>query len=309
MSGDGKPTAATFRDPLLKVLGEMTKLSVSTEVNADEALDAVYEETGIGEDDHGTVDADRPYVRVVAVRAFNRMLKRDGLAESPRRGIWRLTDKGVRAASLMTGPFDTEELEDDVIELPHKGEPAEVPADTRTPPAANHGGGLGVSWSLGEQANSYSPDPYIMGLAIKSTGCYGKLSQRSDLCRTCPISGACKTTVLGTVSTIAADLRRQDEERLRRAMEPERPEEHEGEADVASPDDKDIAEILDIINEGADGEDGGKPGHSVIKVPVSGICEFCKEEVPRGSQGVWARGDGMYHIQCFDEKYGAKDPD
>jgi hypothetical protein len=236
------------------------------------------------------------------------MLKRDGLAESPRRGTWQLTDKGVRAASLMTGPVATEEPDDEVIELPPK-DSYEAPPAPRAPPAANHGGGVGASWSPGEQINTYSPDPYIMGLAIKSTGCYGKLSQRSDLCRTCPISGACKATVLGSVSTIAAELRRQDAERLHRATAPESEGEPEGDAEEVSPDDKDIAEILDIINEGTEGEDGSKPGHSVIKVPASGICEFCKEEVPRGSQGVWARGDGMYHTHCFDEKYGAGNPD
>jgi len=303
---DTKPTALAFRDPLLKVLGELTSLTPGVEVDTDTALAAVYEDTGIAEDDHGTVEGDRPYVRVIAVRAFNRMLKREGLAESPRRGIWSLTEKGAHVASLLTGPLAIDDHgESDPGEVPF-----ELPAKTSTAevPAAAHGGGAGVSWTLGPQVNSYSTDPYIRGLAIKTTPCFGKLSERSNLCKTCPISGACKAKVLGAVSDIAAELRQRDDAAIRKALEPPPPPEAEPLDKPADDDDDDqsIDDIIDLINKDPDDEGGedSLPFHTMVDVPTGAKCEVCHQDLPRKSKAAWVRGVGMMHPDCFKKKHG-----
>lgn len=314
------PTASTFRDPLLKVMGQMSGLKAGETVKADDAVAQVCTETGIDLDAFGTdKGTGRPQVRIWVIQSFNRILRKEGLADSPLRGHWCLTDEGVKVAALLTGgqpqvadPTPAPEADDldTVLDAVAESDPTPEPVPAPAVLAA-HAGGVGVAWSLGEQTNTYNADPYIRGLAVAQTKCFGRFSDRSDVCDACPLSGACKAETVTLMSRVAARLRQRDadakrkaEEAARRAAMPTPPTPTPTPA--KSDDDLDIDDILAAIED----EDATKPTaqvpqHKKLAVPADSKCHACHGKIPQGDDGYWVAGEGVYHPDCFTKKYGA----
>jgi hypothetical protein len=287
---DSTPTAMTFRDPLLKVLGHLTGLSPGTVVKMEEVLAAIYEETGIAEDAHGDDPSfNRPRVRVWITQAFNRKLKPEGLATAPRRGSWTLTEKGVEVSRL---------LQDDAPEPPETTTTVKVESEPEPNPEPQiHTGGEPVSWWVGAQEDTYEGDGYIQGLALDATPCAGFWSSRSEVCKDCPLSGSCKEGLLSRMSAIGAALREEDEKESKRAKDrkskkdnPDPPPDEDDDGDSTP----DVEDLLNAIR----GEDTGtKP----IQMDVSADtrCGKCKQIIKKGETGIWVRGDGMFHPPCY----------
>lgn len=305
-----KVSASNFRDPLLRVLGQMTGLVAGTDVSYGDTIEPTLETAGFTEDQFGTDTAGRPQTHVWINQAFNKKLRPEGLgAKGSKRGQWTLTPEGVRTAALLLGtdapavedntPEEAEAADDefDAILESVSNTPEPEPEDTEdaAPVAAAPGGG-GVSFTLGEQTNDYNTDPYIRGLAIEQTSCFGNFSQRSKVCEDCPLSGACKASTLEKLTAIAARLRKRDEEAARRANAPEAPqapEEPEGEDD----DDLDIEDIIAAIE---DDEPDSDPNVTFMEsVPANTICTTCGNKVDAGSKAYWVKGGGVHHPGCW----------
>jgi len=302
-----RPTATTFREPLLRVLGELADLRVGREVPMDDALAAVYEATGYAEDQFGKDNHGYFRVRLWVQQAFNKLLRKQGLTVKVRRGTWALTEQGVATAALLLGrdvpdddePLATEESEpgqepvEDVSEEPRETPDPEAPP---TPPPA-YDGGEGVVWTLGDRTNTYNDDPYIRALAIAATECFGEWSARSDICADCPLSGACKGALMGRMAEVAEKLHLRDEIAAL------------GDSVKGSGGDDDLDDIADIIEAIEDEVGGGKKampdGVKWMQVPAPGMCKVCRKRVETNTKVPWIRTVGMFHPECFEKEYGA----
>jgi len=300
------PTPKTFRDPLLKALGTLSGLQVGTQVMADDAITHVLNEMGMDENEMGDDPNGRPRTRIVINQTFHRLIKKHGLGESPKRGRWTLTDEGVQTAALLLGQ-SVPVVDADAPSTPQSAPESDDEADSDPTPAptTTDAGGTGVAFSFGEQVNTYNDDPYIRGLAIAATNCTGFWSSRSDPCKNCPLSGACKAEASARMSTLAKRLALQDEEARKAALAPPKPKKQsKPKADPkVKADDMDIDDILAAI-EGEDDKKESLPAHSKMKVPADAKCAHCGGSVRRGDDGVWVRTGGMFHPKCFDQKYG-----
>lgn len=303
-------SAKDFREPVLRALGTLTNLVAWETVPRNQVVQTVLANMGITADTHGVDTAGRSNVEVGIGRAFNRNLKKRGLACLPKRNHWALTNEGAAAAAIMLGHPVPDPIPEPVPEPTPtlETEPAPVEPETETGeanpapvPAASGPGGVGVSWTaFGEQETTYSVDPYIRGLAVDQTTCFGEFSGTSKVCGTCSLSGACKAMVLTRVSEIHARLTKRDEEARAAALRPKPDPSQPGPIE----DDEDVDDIVSLI-EGDDGDshdivenqDLGN-GFTAIKVPAEALCRKCNKDLPRGMLVAWKRNDGMYHLAC-----------
>lgn len=314
-----QPTASSFRDPLLRALGTLTGLVAGQAAPSKEVMAQVYADLGITEDTYGTdKGSGQPQVRIWLNQVFNKNLRPKGLADSPSRGQWALTDEGVTVASLLvTGVVATPAAVDEfdtLLDTVADNDPEPEPEPEAPVLPAAHEGGTGVAWSLGEQTNTYNPDPYIRGLAVAQTKCFGRYSERSDVCGGCGLSGACKAETVTLMASVAARLRQRDAEAKRRAEEaarraamptpppqPKAPSVHKDDADL------NIDDILAAIeNEDPKPEPKSQqPNHKKLAVPADSKCHACGGKIPQNDDGIWVQGEGVYHPDCFNQKYGA----
>jgi len=300
-----KATPKTFRDPLLKALGTLSGLRAEEPVLADEAITLTLEELGMTEDDLGDDSNGRPRMRIVMNQTFHRLIKKHDLGDSPRRGRWALTDKGVQTAALLLGqdvPAVDVDSDDKASRTPADGDAPTTP-DPVPAPTTTDAGGTGVSYTLGEQVNTYNPDPYIRGLAIAATNCSGFWSPRSDVCKSCPLAGACKAEANGRLSVLSLRLAAEDEKARKDALAPPKPKQSKKAPAKPDSDAMDIDDIISAI-QGDDNKKEDLPAHSRMKVPADAKCAHCGGSVRRNDDGVWVRTGGMFHPKCFDEKYG-----
>lgn len=305
-----RPTASTFREPLLRSLGTATNLTANKPVAMADVLPFVYTDSGIAEDAYGKDKNGWFYVRLWNQQCYKSLVK-GGLAIKAGRGQWGLSEEGVKVASALltvtlpatptTTPVDA--ADDDVdldflldeMEGDYTGDSDKAEEPTVVPPPVSRDGGEGVAWDLGPQENTYNEDPYIRGLAIESTKCFGEFSLRSDVCKTCPVSGACKATILTQLARVAEGLRQRDEEAARRGASPVK--------DPVPVEDDEIGDIIAAIEEEVDDKPKTPADADVrrMKVPANSKCRKCGKTVARGTEGIYVRGVGIYHIECHEE--------
>lgn len=283
-----KVSASNFRDPLLKVMGEITSYQAGVDVSFSDTIEPVLRELGFSEDQFGTDSLDRPQTHVWINQAFNKKLRPEGMGDKgSKKGFWTLTSQGVRAALLLAGKAPVEEApaEETPVsdETPAQEEAAVVPSASAHPVSG------GVSFSLGGQTNTYNPDPYIRGLAINQTACFGSFYDRSKVCQTCPLSGSCKASTLKNLANIAA--------RLRAGEDPATTEDTT--EDTTTGPDMDLEEILEAIEGGAAAMKRGN-AQRMDSIPATTTCSTCSKNIEAGSPAYWVKGNGMHHIECWE---------
>jgi hypothetical protein len=317
------PTASTFREPLLRALGTKTGLVADTSVPMSDVLPLVYAETGYTEEQFGSDPHGHPMVRLWVQQAYNKLLGKQDLTAKAGRGQWALNAAGVQvAAALLRKPVPTQVSSplavheavpaedeqgisfDDLLDTVtgSAAPPAGVPEPIAAAPVvvtSMHEGGGGVSWSLGSQVNTYNSDPYIRGLAVEATRCFGEFSPRSDVCKTCPLSGACKAVVFTRAAELAVTFRKRDEEAAKRAAQP---------TAVTPPEEvDDITDIISAIKDEVEGA-SAKPtkpvadGSTTMTIPTDAKCKACGQKIPRGTDCSFVRGEGAYHNECYKGK-------
>jgi len=324
------PTAKTFREPLLRSLGTATDLNAVAPVPMNDVLELVYTDSGIAEDAYGKDKNDWFKTRLWVQQAYKSLVKKD-LAIKAGRGQWGLSVEGVKVAATLMGatvpaPTPAPPSGDDDLDLdalldemdaadpaptfdpgtndaptepqeapvePEESETASTPAPAlAAAPVTTHEGGEGVAFALGLLVNTYNPDPYIRGLAIESTKCFGEFSGRSDICKACPLSGACQSSQLTRLSAVAAKLRKRDADAERAKNAPLTP---------AQPS-EDIDDIIDRIEQEV--EAPAAPQNEDIrkmKVPADGKCRECGGKIARGEQAIYVRTVGIYHEACHQK--------
>ena len=312
-----RPTPATFREDLIKAIAIKAGFQADEPVPMKEVLPHVYQLSGIGELDYGTDKGGNGWPQVrLWVQQCHKALIRKGEATKVGRGQWALSDKGVAIAKTLSPeeassvaseapvapPAEASDLSiDDILDSldaepvapsvePTVAPPAPTPTVApKAPTTPSLDGGEGVSWSLGERVNRYNPDPYIRGIAVSSTPCFGQFSARSKVCGTCPLSGACKDALAAEVSAIAARFR----------LEASKP------ADSVPSVDDSLDAILNAIEDDTAPQSEPTPtvekddsDYSIIVAPHEAKCRKCSGVIQKDEKAVFIRGTGLLHTHC-----------
>jgi hypothetical protein len=332
------PTAKSFREPLLRSLGNGTSLTADSPAAMNDVLSLVYVDSGVAENAHGK-DKNGWFKTRLWVQQCYKTLVKQGLAIKAGRGKWGLSTEGVKVSALLLGvpvpipapvvapvvapaPAGDEDIDldalldemaaddsttttdpgtneaaEEAVEAPvaaAEPETASTPTPTVVPVSVTaHEGGEGVAFSLGKQTNTYNADPYIRGVAIESTTCFGEFSGRSEVCKTCPLSGACKATQVTRLSSIAALLRKRDVDAEKSKNAPATP---------AAPA-EDIDDIIAAIEEEVEAPTPDKNSEiRRMKVPADGKCRECSGKIARGEMATYVRGTGIYHDACHQKQ-------
>lgn len=169
------------------------------------------------------------------------------------------------------------------------------------PPAPEPGDGalqeLGEGVQLPEPNKApISTDPYIVGLYIERTKCFGSWNPRSSICDNCPLAQACLRKVQQKLSQIASDL---DNGTL--SVQNRLP---------GIDDDVEAAEAANVeADEGDKGlrEERVEEFRSLLKqgttptsflAPTECFCELCGEKIPEATSGVFIASYGPMHKSC-----------
>ena len=184
---------------------------------------------------------------------------------------------------------------------------AETPIPVETP--AN-----GVVLPVGPghaDESAYHADPYIVGLALAATPCYGNYSNRSQTCEACTVKGRCINAMAASLTTLAASLREQDKklEEIRARQEAAKAKAAAAGTPVpaSKPD-----PMNDIVEEMLGNSSGTKPfslnGRKVetIKVMAASKCMRCGGSIALGEKACWIPPNeggesGSLHEACAKE--------
>jgi hypothetical protein len=188
-----------------------------------------------------------------------------------------------------------------------------------TDPVAAPVADVGVSWCPGEMKNTYHPDPYIQGIAVAATKCFGFWDPKSDVCRgstDCPISGACKAQTLSILSGLAVTLQKEDDVK-KAAAAVAAANNQTGTATTApttADGELDIEDILSAIEGNSPTAAPATPPTATLTpdqwerhpASVDAKCSHCSQKVARGTDSIWVKTKGMFHPPCFEQKFGIK---
>ena len=292
------PTAKTFVTPLLVAIGEATNRIAGIEVSTDDVVGVVCDAMHIREGEYGNDPAGRPKVRMWILQAFNKKLKPDGLADAPSKGKWTLTPKGqavVEAIYKGQQPLVEDEIEDEDTEEV----PIGAPVASVTPLFE---GGDGVSWAIPSVEDTYNEDPYIRGLAVAATACFGSWTEGDATCAKCPIAQTCMNRAMTFLPGIAASV-------MAKLLKPPKATLP---AAATIIDDPGIDEIISMIEEGDAAKAPAKPPppkYTSSKASAEVLCQHCNKPIRLNEQMYWVRAAdngadvGVYHPACYDAKF------
>ena len=307
-----KMSAKQFREPLLKVLGNLTKHTADTEVNFERTYKPIFKIMGITKpEDFGIeTSSGKPWPERWVQAAFTQLVKK-GQAARAGRGKWALTHDGVTTASKLNAHDGTvlDEPEEDVEELavdPNEGDP-EV-----------------VSIPVGpvQTQDTYHDDPYLRGLAADLTPCFSNYSDKSTTCETCPLQGACINALAANLSGLATTLVKENKQAAAaRKAAAERAK--QGVAPTTVTPDKTAAPITkDVLDGLFDGKDVISPAVNLdpkqvrrVHAAFPSVCRGCNGSIDKDGDAVWVRnktaggkGSAMFHVKCFEKTFGTTAP-
>jgi len=302
-------SAKQFREPLLKVLGNLSNHAANTPINFERTYKPIFKMMGITDPDEFGFEqsSGKPWPERWVQAAFTQLVKR-GHAERTGRGKWALTPDGVTKAASLNVCTDTEpDLEDDV-------DVGDILADP------NDGDPEGVSLPVGptKDQGSYHDDPYLRSLAADSTPCFGNYSDKSKTCETCTLKGACINALAGSLSSLAGSLREEDKKAVA-ARKAAAQRASQTSVKPKSNDKDDTKDVLDaIVNDGGTISPAANLDPKQVRrvnAAFPSVCRGCNGNVDKDMDAVWVRnktaggkGSAMFHVKCFEDTFGTPAP-
>lgn len=284
-----KMTPKDFAPHLLMVLGDLTNGSAGVSIPMQETYAPVCSRMGIKVADFGESEHGSPWVHRQIGLAF-RQMRDKGLGEYAKRGHWALTKAGV------------EQLAEEKAEAPTASALAAAKAQAQEEETDSSNV---VHLAGSEDEHPYSDDPYIRGLAVAQTACFGAYSMRSDVCKGCPLKDDCIAAISVRKAEIAADLER-EELNARKAAEAKKKKKDQQDAS--------IDELMKTM-EGDEDAEFGKAGRyepaegEVVTTAFAqreSCCGQCSEKIPEGDACFWVEGEGIFHPDCINAPEGAQ---
>lgn len=266
---DEKPACKDFRAPLLAVLAALTGGNANVAVEMTSTFAPVCERLGIAEDkfgysSHGTLWTHRQ------IALSMRALRRAQFTDSKRKGLWEITELGLRAvkeglASISDEPDSEEGDEDDfalapVIRLP----------TVRT---------------------QYDEDAYLRALAVQQTPCYGGYHSTNESCARCLLATSCQDALDARLAEIAAELDLEDAKLRAAALAATK---RKGDSTQTSS----IDELLQLDTPTAVPPRAVARHITSVRSPREQVCAGCKAKIAKGESVNWIPAEGVFHEQC-----------
>lgn len=184
-----KLTAQDFKEPLLKVLGNLTDKKPDFPIDLKTTYEPVCQMMDITVDQFGDdPSSKKPKVEKWIQWAFKDH-KNNGYTKTIGRGQWALTAAGVQIMNTTnTTPAD----------------------DTTATPTV-------LDFSNVKTDDCYHNDDYIRTLAAQETKCFGFFAQQSPICGDCPLNAACMNAMMAELVTISTALAQKDEKEAAKA--------------------------------------------------------------------------------------------
>lgn len=285
MTTSTRISPSNLQDTMLLALANALS-SPRGDISTDGAVLAMCNELGIALDTWGVVEsqASKPnWTRYNGVRAI-RFLDASGYIKKPKRGRYGLTTKGWEKAVALGYSSSTVETK-----------PAESPVQTEQVTeqvtvqegegvaTGTHSTGTGISFEdlFSQLEDTYHDDPYIVGLAVEQTSCFGYHAERSPTCKSCPLARSCKKAWLADLTEIAKTLDAGlvvEEEPEVVIEEPEAKEKAEEPQPVSSDDPHAFKRVEGVT-------------YTSVITPIDTTCSKCGKALPQGSEGISQWGE------------------
>jgi len=283
-------TPKDFVPHLMQVLGDLSQRTPGVAIPMEDTFEFVCARMGLQVSNFGTAEGKKtPWVYRQIGLAF-RQMRDNGLGEYASRGHWALTQEGVEQLK----PDHTPEAPTAAALAAVKAQAAEEDADDNVVHLSDPG-----------NEHPYSDDPYIRGLAVEQTACFGAHSVRSDVCKGCLLAEDCLVAISVRKAEIASELER-DEMVAREAAKTK--------AKKKDQQDASIDELMGSM-EGTDNTSAkfGKKGKfnplpeqivSDAFAQQESVCAQCNEKIPEGASCFWVEGEGIFHPECINAPDG-----
>jgi len=208
-------SATSFRDPLLRVLGDLTGFTPDVTVNSSETYGPIIALMGIPSiDAYGTNQASGTSMVVKWIQWANTDARKAGLTAAPlkTRGKWMLTLAGSTEARKLANSADDKAPAvgappTNIVAMATATTMSAATVPTKVTPTVN------IMPATVGTPSSYHPDAYIRELAIDATGCFSRHSSHgAATCATCPLASDCRNKQIGVFYQIAIDLHAEDQQ-------------------------------------------------------------------------------------------------
>lgn len=303
-------SASNFRDPLLKVLGQLTGFKPGVVINHEKTYTPVFQMLGITRDQYGMDGASNVPLTERWVQWCVTKLINDNLVKREGKGQWSLTPTGVtEAQNLIAQGSVTMTTANDTTQ---PSIPVAVAADLAQ-------ASLGQSILVGPNSseNLYHPDAYIRSLATADSPCLGAYTDRSPICSGCLVRGNCLNAMSALLSRLAAKLAVEDrEEEAKRKLA------EEAAARAAAKAQQPATAAVTPAPASPTPTPAASAGGLVITpeaqvsfcaAAMEAPCQYCGKDILVGTPSAWVRKLGadkktsaMLHRDCYNKLSGGK---
>ena len=290
MTTSTRISPSNLQDTMLLALANALS-SPRGDISTDGAVLAMCNSLGISLTDWGVVEsqASKPnWTRYNGVRAI-RFLDASGYIKKPKRGRYGLTTKGWEKAGTL-GYVSTQTVENPVrtsdsinVETPVQVTEQVSEQEGEGVATGTHATGSGISFEdlFSQLTDTYHDDPYIVGLAVEQTSCFGFHADRSPTCRSCPLARSCKKAWLADLTEIASTLDAgmvvEEEPVVEEEVVVE--EQKVEETQPLSSDDPHAFKRVDGVT------------YTSVITPIDTTCSKCGKALPQGSEGISQWGE------------------
>ena len=282
MTTSTRISPSNLQDTMLLALANALS-SPRGDISTDGAVLAMCTSLGISLDTWGVVEsqASKPnWTRYNGVRAI-RFLDASGYIKKPKRGRYGLTQKGwEKAVSLGYVSTQTATPVETPVQPVESTE--QVTEPTEQVATGTHATGTGISFEdlFSQLEDTYHDDPYIVGLAVEQTSCFGFHADRSPTCRTCPLARSCKKAWLADLTEVAktldAGLVVEEEPVVEEEVVVEQPTQEE---QPVKSDDPHAFKRVDGVT------------YTSVITPIDATCSKCGKSLPQGTEGISQWGE------------------
>lgn len=285
-----KLTATDFRNPLLRVLGKLTKYTAGQPIKSSDTYNDVMALMGIKDiNAHGTNAASGGTPQVAKwIQWANTTCRKADLTENKGRGQWSLTELGVIEA-LRLAEITGDPSWPGLVPTPKPSPAAHMLASVAMHPVVAKAAPMSMAPVVLADPSGYHADAYVRKLAIDQTGCFSKFSPHgAAVCADCPLRGECRNRQMSTYSLLAARLFSLDH------------------APVASPAPKVVSTKAPTSSTTRFDEiDFSK--EEIIKNKTEALCASCGKTIAKNERCRWVEelpdddddGDGgLFHLAC-----------
>lgn len=259
-----KPSCVDFREPLLRVLSDLSEGVAGVPVEMTRTYHPVCVLLEVSEDEfgyssHGTLWTHRQIG--LAMRA----LKKGGYTDQKKKAQWEITELGLRL--LMEG---TEGLSS----LPEDDEDSDIVSNVIHLPTTK---------------SPYDEDAYLRSVAMQHTACFGSYSSRSDVCGGCLLAASCVHALDARLAELAAELEVEEARLLASARALRKTKENQ---------DASIEELL-TLEAPAPPVVAARAASQSAKASRELICGTCKKPIHKGDPCEWYVDPGVAcHTGC-----------